>query len=84
MAGIELAVDEQGKDRQYKENDTKDNGYPEQCLFDAAARREYRTTLHSGQATQTGTFALQDYANDQRNGDYNQSHIKNYIGHYFT
>ena len=48
------------RNRQGKENNTEDNGHPEECFFNATPGSEYATGIGTRQPAQARTLALQD------------------------
>jgi hypothetical protein len=69
-----LAKDQKRYD--YKEeNNAQNYRDPEQCALDAAPGCEDAAGIGACQATQACAFALQDDAENQQDGDYNQRDI---------
>lgn len=62
-----LTSNDNGADCQDEEQNAQANRDPEQRLFDPTASRKNSTGIHTGQAPQTGAFALYDYARNQGN-----------------
>src|SRR5512140_2643172 len=61
---------------QDEEKRAQDDRHPEQHPLNPAARREHAAGVRTGQAPETRPFALQDYADDEPYGDYNQRDIQ--------